>query len=174
MGGTTGYDSCVARYNGNGSLDVTFDGDGIATTDTAPGTNDDYSYAIAQVDGKLITAGECDMGATTYDTCLNVYDDAGTMGQYQNTVSDWDTAGTGMFGACLRSTSGTPTWTANATCPTTDGAYWNAVPPTATTIATAATTVVNATANLRFGIRIDPTQTPGAYLAPLTFTVTAP
>lgn len=177
MGGATSIDFCLARYGTDGSLDSTFDGDGRVTTAIAPGASNDRSWALAWTpDGDLVAAGDCAMGgATGRDACLAKYDDAGSLSQYQNAVTDWDTASTSAFGACLRSVgSATATWTANATCPQTDGAYWNAIPATATAIATAASGQAVATANLRFGLRAAASQAPGTYVAPVTFTVTAP
>ena len=53
---TSGYDFAVVRYNSNGSLDDSFDTDGIAITDI--GTKDDIGRAIAiQSSGKLVLAG---------------------------------------------------------------------------------------------------------------------
>lgn len=49
----------VARYNPNGMLDATFDGDGMATM--AVGTGTDVGYAVAiQPDGKILIAGRSD------------------------------------------------------------------------------------------------------------------
>jgi uncharacterized delta-60 repeat protein len=49
-------DFAVARYNSNGSLDTTFDGDGKVTTDLA--SPDDFAYSVAiQSDGKIVAAG---------------------------------------------------------------------------------------------------------------------
>jgi uncharacterized delta-60 repeat protein/RHS repeat-associated protein len=48
----------LARYNTDGSLDTSFDSDGIVTTS---GTGDGYSLAI-QPDGKILLAGEFDGG----------------------------------------------------------------------------------------------------------------
>ena len=49
-------DFAVARFNPNGSLDTTFDGDGKVTTDF--GNTSDRGYAVAiQTDGKLVVAG---------------------------------------------------------------------------------------------------------------------
>jgi len=49
------YDFAVVRYNANGSLDASFDGDGIVTTDFG---SSDYGYSIAlQPDGKILVAG---------------------------------------------------------------------------------------------------------------------
>jgi uncharacterized delta-60 repeat protein len=51
------WDIAVVRYNSNGTLDTTFDSDGIVTT--AAGANNDYGYGIAiQTDGKIVIAGE--------------------------------------------------------------------------------------------------------------------
>jgi uncharacterized delta-60 repeat protein len=46
----------LARYNTDGSLDTTFSGDGITTTDFSPYY--DVAYAVAiQGDGKIVAAG---------------------------------------------------------------------------------------------------------------------
>jgi len=57
---TGGYrDFALVRYNANGSLDTTFDGDGKVTT--AIGTNGDYGYSVTvQPDGKILVAGSSD------------------------------------------------------------------------------------------------------------------
>lgn len=56
-GGGTG-DFLLERYNTDGSLDSSFDGDGVVLTDVTPGFND-HVYALAiQPDGKIIVAGE--------------------------------------------------------------------------------------------------------------------
>ncbi len=48
-------DFAMARYNPDGSLDISFDGDGKVTTDFG---SDDYCYDIAlQSDGKIVVAG---------------------------------------------------------------------------------------------------------------------
>ncbi|MBI5467012.1 MAG: hypothetical protein HY975_02240 [Candidatus Kerfeldbacteria bacterium] len=50
------YDFAVARYNTNGSLDTSFDTDGIQTT--AFDTGEDSAYGLAlQTDGKIVVAG---------------------------------------------------------------------------------------------------------------------
>lgn len=50
-------DFALARYNPNGSLDTTFDGDGKVTTGFASG-HEDSVYALAiQEDGKILAAG---------------------------------------------------------------------------------------------------------------------
>lgn len=51
----------VVRYNGDGSLDSSFDGDGIAVTSV--GTSADEARALAvQSDGKIVVAGATDTG----------------------------------------------------------------------------------------------------------------
>src|SRR5918999_110285 len=49
-------DFALARYNSNGSLDTTFDGDGLVTTDFAGGLDVAWGVAI-QGDGKIVAAG---------------------------------------------------------------------------------------------------------------------
>ncbi len=53
-------DFALVRFNGDGSLDTSFDGDGIVTTPVTPFHDDAYSVVI-QDDGKIIAAGiACD------------------------------------------------------------------------------------------------------------------
>ena len=50
------WDFALVRYNTDGSLDTSFDGDGKVTT--AIGSGDDYAYSVAiQSDGKIVAAG---------------------------------------------------------------------------------------------------------------------
>jgi uncharacterized delta-60 repeat protein len=49
-------DFALVRYNANGSLDTTFDGDGKLTTPFGSGFNEAYAVAI-QADGKIVAAG---------------------------------------------------------------------------------------------------------------------
>jgi len=52
---TTGYDFALVRYTIDGSLDPTFNGNGIVTTDFG---DDDYGIAVTlQPDGKILVAG---------------------------------------------------------------------------------------------------------------------
>jgi hypothetical protein len=82
--------------------------------------------------------------------------------------------GTSMFGACLKSSSNTTnTWTQNASCPQTTGAYWNDIPTTADQIATA-TIGITGSVDLNFGFKADTNQTGGSYNAPITFEVVTP
>jgi uncharacterized delta-60 repeat protein len=55
---TTAADFAVARFNTNGTLDTTFDGDGKATYEPV-GSSLDYGYALAiQTDGKMLVSGD--------------------------------------------------------------------------------------------------------------------
>lgn len=59
VAGLSVSDFAIARYNTNGSLDTSFDSDGIVTTDFNGG--DDKGSAIAlQSDGKIVVAGDND------------------------------------------------------------------------------------------------------------------
>ncbi len=69
-----GYDFALARYNSNGSLDTTFDWDGIVITDIRGETN--YGLAIArQSDGKIVVAGMTGMA----DFALARYNSNGSL-----------------------------------------------------------------------------------------------
>ena len=65
------HDFAIARYLSDGSLDLTFDGDGKFTTMVAPGGQVDMARAVAvQPNGRVVAAGYADMGppdALDYD-----------------------------------------------------------------------------------------------------------
>ena len=68
--GSKRFDFAIIRYNSNGSLDTTFDGDGKVTTDFG-GTSDDRAYSVAiQGDGKIVVAGysKSDFALTRYNS----------------------------------------------------------------------------------------------------------
>ena len=80
LGGPTGQDFCLARFNVDGSLDTSFDADGRVTTATAPFTgNDTARDLVVQPDGKVVAVGYCDMGATGPDICVVRYLADGTL-----------------------------------------------------------------------------------------------
>ncbi len=57
VAGQSSYYFALARYNLDGSLDTSFDGDGKLTTDIGPGLAD-YGESVAiQADGKILVAG---------------------------------------------------------------------------------------------------------------------
>ncbi len=55
--GNSDLDAIVIRYNADGSLDNSFDGDGIVTTDITTGRNDYISGLLLFPDGKIIITG---------------------------------------------------------------------------------------------------------------------
>lgn len=70
------YDFALVRYNPDGSLDTSFDGDGMLVTDFAGGR--DIGLAIAlQVDGKIVVAGYT--SGTTADFALARYNPDGSL-----------------------------------------------------------------------------------------------
>ncbi len=61
VAGDTFHAFALARYNSNGSLDTTFDTDGLVSTPF--GSSEDYGQAIAiQSDGKIVVAGKTGVG----------------------------------------------------------------------------------------------------------------
>ncbi len=83
MGSSNSRDMTLVRYNADGSLDTTFDGDGKATTNFG-GT--DYANSIAiQPDGKIISGGEtC---STTTGNCFVALSRYNTNGTPDSTFS---------------------------------------------------------------------------------------
>jgi uncharacterized delta-60 repeat protein len=78
QGGTgINTDFAVARYNPDGSLDASFDGDGIATTSI--GTLDVGESAALQADGKIVVAGVGDVGAFQLDVAVVRYNPDGSL-----------------------------------------------------------------------------------------------
>ncbi len=55
--GNGNYDFAVARYNTDGSLDTTFDGDGIAITAISADGRDEAHAIVIQTDGQIVVAG---------------------------------------------------------------------------------------------------------------------
>jgi uncharacterized delta-60 repeat protein/uncharacterized repeat protein (TIGR01451 family) len=70
-------DFALARYNSNGSLDTTFDGDGLVTTDFAGGLDVAWGVAI-QGDGKIVAAGLAVVSGA-YDFALARYNSDGSL-----------------------------------------------------------------------------------------------
>jgi uncharacterized delta-60 repeat protein len=82
VNGVTPFNSDVAlvRYNADGSLDNTFDGDGKLTTDF--GGNDSGASAVVLGDGTIFVVGRTSLvvnGATTYDFAFAGYSPNGTL-----------------------------------------------------------------------------------------------
>lgn len=55
--GGTFTDFILARFNANGTLDASFDGDGKVTTDMVPGEQEEALGVAIQSDGKIVVAG---------------------------------------------------------------------------------------------------------------------
>ena len=73
----SGYDFAVIRYKSNGSLDSTFGGDGIVTTDV--GGSDDEGVSVAlQSDGKIVVAGYT-FASADYDFAVVRYNTDGSL-----------------------------------------------------------------------------------------------
>lgn len=66
------YDFAVARYNTDGSLDTTFDGDGIAITAISAGRDEAHAVAI-QPDGQIVVAGVASNTTTGTDFVVARY-----------------------------------------------------------------------------------------------------
>ncbi|MEZ4706807.1 MAG: clostripain-related cysteine peptidase [Caldilineaceae bacterium] len=75
--GANGLDVAIARYNSDGSLDTSFDGDGKVITAFGPGA-DRFPVIAVQRDGKLVVAGGTDNGGNT-DFALARYNSDGTL-----------------------------------------------------------------------------------------------
>jgi uncharacterized delta-60 repeat protein len=70
-------DFAVIRYNANGSLDASFDGDGKVTTDFS-GTNDVGQSVALQPDGKIVVAGYSLIGSNA-DIVVARYNSNGSL-----------------------------------------------------------------------------------------------
>jgi hypothetical protein len=180
-----GLEPMLMKLRDDGTLDPEFDGDGgtgngVVRVTAATGDDDVYRMA-AGPDGDIAFVGTTDAATdllrlTRFDgVVLADYDDDDLAPADQN----W-TEGTGFFGVCLRSFTGTgaaPTWSTNATCAQDDtGTHWRGVP-----LASGAAKVgqlgsggADGVANFRFAARVPLSQVSGAYVAPITFEVIAP
>jgi uncharacterized delta-60 repeat protein len=72
----TNYDFAVARYNSDGSLDPTFDTDGMLLTDL--GSEDILRCMTVQADGKILVAG-CSFNGANDDFALARYNTDGSL-----------------------------------------------------------------------------------------------
>ena len=59
------YDVALVRYNSDGSIDTSFNGDGIVTTDVNAVDNSGYGVAV-QADGKIVVTGESHKASSPY------------------------------------------------------------------------------------------------------------
>jgi uncharacterized delta-60 repeat protein len=56
----------LARYNGDGTLDATFGGDGLVKTNFTPGDDNAFGVAIQPLDGKIVAAGRAAGGGNRF------------------------------------------------------------------------------------------------------------
>jgi uncharacterized delta-60 repeat protein len=80
VAGDSNDDFALARYNTNGSLDTTFDGNGKVNTPVAPGSSRDEAYAVAiQADGKIVAGGIAEVVTFDDDYALARYNTNGSL-----------------------------------------------------------------------------------------------
>lgn len=170
--------SRVIRVLPNGALDTTFGTGGVIDVQvTGGGTDEELIDIVPGVDGRLAAVGAFDIYGSG-DAYTFMLERAGIVSDYG--ANTWTpSATTSAFGVCMQSaTSAATTWTTNATCPQTNGAYWRAVPATwgdpNAPVATTAVGVNTATVALRFGARAGDNLRPGTYTAPVAFSLVAP
>ncbi|MCZ4496114.1 MAG: hypothetical protein JWM25_697 [Thermoleophilia bacterium] len=173
----TNIETCVSRHLLDGSFDTTFGGGtGWMRLSLAPAAGNEYGNVVAAgPDGSFVVGSSCEVAGNGNDTCIARFAGGSTVSQYTPTTADWSSVGTSHFAACLHGTvNAAPTWTPNGSCAVGNGAWWNAVPTTATIIASATSGETGASASLRFGLRTRADQSPGRYVAPIVFDAIAP
>ena len=86
------FDFGLARYNTDGSLDTTFDGDGKVTTDF--GDSEDARGVAIQADGKIVAAGSTlgDFALARYNTDGSLDTTFGSDGKVTTDFGDGDSA----------------------------------------------------------------------------------
>ena len=77
----TGDDFGLARYNPDGTLDTSFDGDGKVVTDFAGASTDGARSVAVQPDGKIVAAGisESSPGSGAYEFAVARYNSDGSL-----------------------------------------------------------------------------------------------
>lgn len=166
------FDWILRRFTADGNVDSRFSQDGEQVFEPSSGL--DYPEAVALgPDGKVVVAGRHN-NATGGILQLRTE----TVANFVSATTDWS-VGASMFGACLESvTSAASAWSMTGSCKASNSDPWNTIPTLSSAagakIATAASGVNTATARVRFGLRAAANQTPGYYLAPVTFTTVAP
>jgi uncharacterized delta-60 repeat protein len=85
---TSTHDFAVLRYKANGSLDSTFDTDGVATTDLGFNSDDRAHSALIQNDGKIVVVG---FGYNpSYQNFMIVRYNSDNASSINNSLFDWD------------------------------------------------------------------------------------
>jgi uncharacterized delta-60 repeat protein len=172
----SGSDVGTIRLTSTGSLDPTF-GTGGKLTQAVSGTNDFVRRIAFGPDGSLLLAGFT-WAAGSQDFMLGKLGGANALADYAGT---WGGASS-AFGACLHTVGGgaSSVWTlaGSGNCTSALTANWAAIPVSAgvpaAKVATSPSGTTTATASLRFGVKLATGQSPGSYVAPITFEVVAP
>lgn len=182
-GANGGRDAYVAMLREDGSLDQSFDGDGVRTYESQV-AGDNRGLGLTELlDGQVLLWGTSNITGTDYMTSAHLLD--------ATPVDDYDDAGgddwsggstTSMFGVCLRRLAGsasaaTITEDAGNDCGATDTDSWAPIAAGAgpgATIATVGTGIETGVVDLRFGVRTSGSSPTGRYLAPIVFEVVAP
>jgi uncharacterized delta-60 repeat protein len=76
--GYSGIDFAIARYDTNGTLDASFDTDGIVTTDI-DSSEDGFNSVLLQSDGKIVAAGYTDNAGFSYLMAVARYNTDGSL-----------------------------------------------------------------------------------------------
>jgi len=79
VGNSGGGDFGLARYNTDGSLDASFSGDGLQTTDFLFGADDVANDVAIQANGRIVAVGSAGGGATGNDFGLARYNTNGSL-----------------------------------------------------------------------------------------------
>jgi uncharacterized delta-60 repeat protein len=176
--GTASADGLVLQLLSNGVDDHALAGDGALELPVDGSRGDGVIDLATGPDGAVIVTSVHDLGGGDWRGDITKLGSL-TISDY-GPGSNW-LSGSSMFGACLRDVQGldvAASWTVNATCPTTDGSYWNAIPATAGSAGRIATTstagVTSAHAALRFGARTSIGTPSATYAAPVVVEVVAP
>jgi uncharacterized delta-60 repeat protein len=74
-----GRQFALARYNADGSLDTTFDGDGKVLTDFTSSTSEEARAIALQTDGKIVVAGFANVGGTGRQFAVARYQKDGSL-----------------------------------------------------------------------------------------------
>jgi uncharacterized delta-60 repeat protein len=73
------FNFALVRYNADGSLDSSFNGDGVAITDIAGGTDVAGAGVVVQSDGKIVVGGTTTGSGTPQDLALVRYNADGSL-----------------------------------------------------------------------------------------------
>jgi len=100
-------DFALVRYNPNGSLDTTFDGDGIVTTSLGDSTADNARKLLIQPNGKIIANGiSLDVNSSNSNLALVRYNNNGsldsTFGTNGKVITDLGRAGESVLASALQ------------------------------------------------------------------------